>query len=215
MSADLSQSALAYRKLEEDIVTLRLRPGAAITEASLTHRLGLGRTPIREAIQRLSWEGLLTIRPRLGIIVAQMNPSDFIKVLEARHALERLVAGLAARLASKAERSTLEKIAVDMREAAARAEVETYLRLDKAFDEVVGVAACNPFASQALAPLQTQSRRFWFRHFGEADLNPAAWSHMEVMRAIANGDETAAMDHAENLMLYLRRQATTLLSGKG
>lgn len=215
MSADLSQSALAYRKLEEDIVTLRLRPGAAITEASLTHRLGLGRTPIREAIQRLSWEGLLSIRPRLGIIVAQMNPSDFIKVLEARHALERLVAGLAARLASKDERLMLEEIAVDMREAAARADVETYLRLDKAFDEVVAVAACNPFASQALAPLQTQSRRFWFRHFGEADLNPAAWSHMEVMRAIANGDETAAMDHAENLMLYLRRQATTLLSGKG
>jgi DNA-binding GntR family transcriptional regulator len=213
MTGNLSQSGHAYRKLEEDIVTLKLRPGAAITEASLTHRLGLGRTPIREAIQRLSWEGLLTIRPRLGIIVAEMNPSDFIKVLEARHALECLVAGLAARLASKAERKALEAIAVDMREAATRAEVETYLRLDKSFDEAVAAAACNPFASQALAPLQTQSRRFWYRHFGEADLNPAAWSHMEVMRAIANGDEAAAMDHAENLMLYLRRQATTLVSG--
>jgi DNA-binding GntR family transcriptional regulator len=46
-----------------------------------------------------------------------------------------------------------------------------------------------------------------------ADLNPAAWSHLEVMQAIANGDEQEAMEQVENLMLYLRRQATALLSG--
>eukprot|EP00903_Cladosiphon_okamuranus_P002258 g2256.t1 len=213
MTSDLSQSAQAYLRLEEEIVTLRLKPGEAVTEAGLTKRLGLGRTPIREAIQRLSWEGLFAIRPRLGIIVAEMNPSDFLKVLEARHGLERLVAGLAARLASKEERRTLEACAEDLREAAARSDVEEYLRHDKAFDDVVAEAACNPFATKALAPLQTQSRRFWYRHFGEEDLNPAAWSHLEVMRAVAAGDERAASEHADNLMLYLRRQATTLVSG--
>jgi DNA-binding GntR family transcriptional regulator len=212
MASDLSQSAQAYLLLEEEIVTLRLKPGEAITEASLTQRTGLGRTPIREAIQRLSWEGLLSIRPRLGIIVAEMNPSDFLKVLEARHGLERLVAGLAARLAGKDERRTLEACAEDMREAAAKSDVEEYLRHDKAFDDVVSQAACNPFATKALAPLQTHSRRFWYRHFGEEDLNPAAWSHLEVMRAIASGDEDAAGEHADNLMLYLRRQATSLVS---
>ncbi|WP_269585654.1 GntR family transcriptional regulator [Roseibium sp. Sym1] len=212
MASDLSQSAQAYLLLEEEIVTLRLKPGEAITEASLTQRTGLGRTPIREAIQRLSWEGLLSIRPRLGIIVAEMNPSDFLKVLEARHGLERLVAGLAARLAGKDERRTLEACAEDMREAAAKSDVEDYLRHDKAFDDVVSQAACNPFATKALAPLQTHSRRFWYRHFGEEDLNPAAWSHLEVMRAIAGGDEDAAGEHADNLMLYLRRQATSLVS---
>ena len=214
MTGDESQSAQAYRQLEEDIVTLKLKPGEAVTEASLTQRLGVGRTPIREAIQRLSWEGLLTIRPRLGILVAEMNPSDFVKVLEARHALERLVAGSAARLASQSERKALEQCAEDMREAASVPDVEAFLRMDKAFDDVVAQAACNPFASQALAPLQAHSRRFWFRHFGQADLNPAAWSHLEVMQAIASGDEQAAMEHAENLMLYLRRHAMSLLSGQ-
>jgi len=213
MASELSQSAQAYLRLEEEIVTLRLKPGEPITEAALTKRTGLGRTPIREAIQRLSWEGLLSIRPRLGIIVAEMNPSDFLKVLEARHGLERLVAGLAARLAGKGERRTLEACAEDLREAAARSDVEDYLRHDKAFDDVVSVAACNPFASKALAPLQTQSRRFWYRHLGEEDLNPAARSHLEVMRAVSAGDERAASEHADNLMLYLRRQATTLVSG--
>lgn len=213
MTDDLSQSAQAYRQLEEAIVTLKLKPGEALTEAALAQRLGLGRTPIREALQRLSLEGLLTIRPRLGVIVAEMNPADFIKVLDARHALERLVAGSAARLASQEERRTLERIAEDMRNAASVPDVEEYLRLDKAFDDVVALAACNPFAAKALGPLQTQSRRFWYRHFGRADLNPAAWSHLEVMQAIANGDEQEAMEQVENLMLYLRRQATALLSG--
>ncbi len=213
MTSNESQSARAYRQLEEDIVTLKLKPGEAITEAYLSDRLRMGRTPIREALQRLSWEGLITIRPRLGILVADMNPSDFLKILDARHALERLVAGSAARLASKDERRALETCAERMREAASVPDVAEYLRLDKAFDEVVAQAACNPFATKALAPLQTQSRRFWYRHFGEADLNPATWSHLEVMQAIAAGDEDAAMEHTENLMLYLRRQATTLVSG--
>lgn len=213
MTGDLSQSAQAYRQLEEAIVTLKLKPGEAVTEAALAQRLGLGRTPIREAVLRLSLEGLLTIRPRLGVIVAEMNPSDFIKVLDARHALERLVAGSAARLASQDERRMLERIAEEMREAGSIPDVEEYLRLDKAFDEVVAQAACNPFAAKALAPLQAQSRRFWFKHFGMADLNPAAWSHLEVMQAIANGDEQEAMEQVENLMLYLRRQATSLMSG--
>ncbi|CTQ54995.1 putative HTH-type transcriptional regulator YdfH [Roseibium album] len=213
MTDDISQSGQAYRQLEEEIVTLRLKPGEAVTEAALTQRLGLGRTPIREAIQRLSWEGLLTIRPRLGVMVAEINPSDFVKVIETRHALERLVAGSAARLASRAERNALEACAGNMREAASVPDVEEFLRLDKAFDEIVALAACNPFAAKALSPLQAHSRRFWYRYYGEADLNPAAWNHLEVMQAIASGDEQAAMEKAENLLFYLRRQATALTSG--
>lgn len=212
MKDEPSQSAQAYRQLEEEIVTLKLKPGEAITEAAVAQRLGLGRTPIREAIQRLSWEGLLTVRPRLGVMVADMNPSDFMKVIEARHALERLVAGSAARLASQAERTDLENVAEQMREAASVPDVEEFLRLDKIFDEIVGKAACNPFAEKALAPLQGHSRRFWFRHFGQSDLNPAAWNHLEVMQAIAAGDEQEAMEKAENLLFYLRRQAAALTS---
>ncbi len=215
MPDDRSQSAQAYRKMEEEIVTLKLKPGEAVTETGLAQRLEMGRTPIREAIQRLNRDGLLDIRPRLGIVVAEMNPADFVKVIEARHALERLVAGAAARLASQDERETMERIAEKMREAASLPDVEAFLRLDKAFDDVVAQASCNPFAAKALAPLQTHSRRFWYRHFGREDLNPAAWNHLEIMQAIAGGNAEDAMEKAENLMFYLRRQATALMSGPG
>ncbi|MTI44913.1 transcriptional regulator, GntR family [Roseibium hamelinense] len=212
MPEEESRADAAYKKLEEDIVTLKLKPGEAVTENQLTRDFDMGRTPIREAIQRLSWEGLVVIRPRLGIIIADINPSDFSRVLEARHALEELLARSAARLASKSERQALHDCAKDMRTAASEPDVQRFLQLDKQFDELVAKAACNPFASKAVAPLQTLSRRFWFRYFGETDLNPAAWSHLELMQAIEAGDEKSAVEKADDLMHYLRRQAAALVA---
>lgn len=210
MSEDESRASTAYRVLEEHIVTLRLKPGEAITESKLATQLDMGRTPIREAVQRLSWEGLVDIRPRLGIVISEMNPADFARVLAARHPLEKLLAGASARLASKDERLALHKCASDLKSAAACQDVPEFMRLDKKFDEIVAVAACNPFAAKAIGPLQTHSRRFWFRYLGETDLNPAAWSHLDLMTAIEAGDEAAAIERADDLMHYLRRQAAAL-----
>ncbi|WP_186400501.1 GntR family transcriptional regulator [Stappia sp. P2PMeth1] len=208
-----SRAARAYRALEEQIVTLGLAPGTAMTESRIAALLDMGRTPIREAIQRLAWEGLVTIRPRLGILVAEINPADFARVLEARHALEILLTGSAAHLASRDERDRLADCARAMRDAAAKGDVAAFLREDKTFDEIVAVASCNPFAARVVAPLQSHSRRFWFRYFGESDLNSAAWHHMELMQAIASGDVALARARADDLMHYLRRQAMTLTGG--
>ena len=90
----------AYLSLEREIVTLRLAPGQMVTEGSLIDKVGLGRTPVREAIQRLEWEGLLDIRPRSGICIAPLNPTDFPKVIEARRGVEIVLAQSAARFAS-------------------------------------------------------------------------------------------------------------------
>jgi DNA-binding GntR family transcriptional regulator len=205
-----SRATTAYRALEERIVTLDLAPGTAITENRLAAALDMGRTPVREAIQRLAWEGLVTIRPRLGILVSEISPGDFARVLDARHAIEVLLAGSAARLASRPQRDRLAECAVAMRDAAACKDISEFLRQDKIFDEIVAIAACNPFAARVVAPLQTHSRRFWYRYFGEADLNSAAWNHMEVMQAIAAGDVDAARARAHDLLHNLRRQAETL-----
>ncbi|MBD8893760.1 GntR family transcriptional regulator [Roseibium litorale] len=212
MADEESLAQIAYRRLEEDIVTLKLKPGEAITEARLTAELGMGRTPIREAIQRLSWEGLLTIRPRLGMVIADINPGDFTRVMEARHALEVLLAGSAARLASKEERRELQDCAGKMRDAAGDGDVIAFLRLDKEFDEIVAKAACNPFAAKAVAPLQTLSRRYWFRYLGDTDLEASARGHLELMMAIEAGQEREATVKAEGLMQHFRRQAVRLIA---
>src|SRR3954466_8258236 len=82
----------AYRQLEQMIATLELAPGALISEAELCARLGIGRTPIREAMQRLAREQLLQILPRRGCIVSACRLEDELNVIEVRRPLELLVA---------------------------------------------------------------------------------------------------------------------------
>ena len=84
----------AYRQLEEEIVTLRLEPGEFLSEYALATSLEIGRTPIREALQRLAREGLVTILPRKGILVSETDPRKQLLVLEVRRELERLLARL-------------------------------------------------------------------------------------------------------------------------
>jgi DNA-binding GntR family transcriptional regulator len=81
----------AYRAIEEQIVTLRLKPGDILSEQMLSAACAIGRTPIREALQRLAREGLVTILPRKGILVSDINPRHQLLLLEVRRELERLL----------------------------------------------------------------------------------------------------------------------------
>ena len=78
---DGSLTDQAYQELEERIVTLQLQPGEVLSETALSEQLGIGRTPIREALQRLAREGLILILPRKGILVSEINPSKQFLVL--------------------------------------------------------------------------------------------------------------------------------------
>ncbi len=94
-------AARAYRALERMIVTLELAPGSVATEGALIERLGLGRTPVREAIQRLAWEGLIEVRPRAGLAIAPLHAGDWLRVLDARRGVEIVLARSAARFVTR------------------------------------------------------------------------------------------------------------------
>ena len=81
-AARQSLTGQAYRKLEEMIATLELPPGAVLSEAQLIEALDIGRTPIREALQRLAVEGLVEILPRKGILVSYTNPQKQLLILD-------------------------------------------------------------------------------------------------------------------------------------
>ena len=101
----------AYYRLEEMIVTLKLAPGAILSEQTLSVDLGIGRTPIREALQRLAREGLVLVLPRKAILVTDTDPRKQLLVLEVRRELERLLARASAERASVAERAQFQAIA--------------------------------------------------------------------------------------------------------
>lgn len=202
----VSYTFQAYLTLEREIVTLRLAPGQMVTEGTLIDKVGLGRTPVREAIQRLEWEGLLEIRPRSGICIAPLNPTDFPKVLEARRGVEIVLAQSAARFASPEHDEALRTIGASMSLAAKNADIDGFLDADKRFDEVLGEAAANPFAARLAAPLQTHSRRFWFRLQRPHSLSRAVERHVALMEAIIARNAATAGQAAAALIDHLSEQ---------
>lgn len=211
-SAAPSLSETAYRRLEEAIVTLSLRPGAILTEAQLIELVGVGRTPVREALIRLAQQGLVEILPRKGVVVTGINAIDIMSALDAREVLERLIASDAARRASPRERISIIEKARAMRAAAEQGDANAYMRLDKELDATVAYAARSPYAARAVEPLQALIRRAWYHFDRQDDLLPAANHHVAFAQALAAGDSAAAVIASDALMLHLRNGLLATLS---
>lgn len=202
-----SASAKAYRTLERLIVTLELAPGSVATEGALIERIGVGRTPVREAIQRLAWEGLVEVRPRAGLGIAPLHPGDWLRVLDARRGIEVVLARSAARYVTRDAADRFHAAAVAMQKAVEASDVLGFLEADKALDEAMAAAADNPFAVRVAAPLQTHSRRFWFRYQAETGLGQSAEQHVRLIGSILEKNEKAAGEEADRLMTLLRGHA--------
>jgi DNA-binding GntR family transcriptional regulator len=195
----------AYRALEEDIVTLRIPPGTVVSEAILSRRLGVGRTPVREALQRLAREWLVVIMPRRGIVVAEIDPVRQLRLLEARREIERFLARSAAKRGTAVQRIGFEQIAAGMDAAARSTDDIAFMRLDREFNLLVLDAAGNEFAAAAMSLMNGLSRRFWYVHYKQAaDLPLAARLHAAIARAIADGDAEAAGQGSDALVDYIQ-----------
>jgi DNA-binding GntR family transcriptional regulator len=167
----------------------------------LSRRLRIGRTPIREALQRLARERLVTILPRRGIVVSEINVKSQLRLLELRREVERVVARGAARRADEAERGRLRELADRFERCAAKVDETGFMRADREFNELILEASKNEFAAGAMRLMQSLSRRFWFHHYKEAaDMPETAKLHADMARSIAAGDEAGAEAATARLM---------------
>lgn len=209
---ELTLTDRAYAELEEMIVTLKLEPGTVLSEAVLAQRLKIGRTPIREALQRLSRDGLVNILSRRGVLVSEINLHRQLRLLEVRRELERLMARAAAERASDDERKQFAKIAEEMQRAALQSDAMAFMRLDQAFNVLVSSTARNEFATRSMGLMHGLSRRFWYQHYREAaDLPLAARLHAEVAEAIADRDRDRAAAASDRLVDYIESFARSTL----
>lgn len=191
----------AYTDLEELIVTLQLPPGLAVSESELSQRLGIGRTPIREALQRLARERLVSILPRRGVIVSDINVNSQLRLLELRREVERLLARSAARRATPEERRRFEELAVEFERSARRNDDITFMRVDRAFNDLCLTAARNEFTVSAMGLTQALSRRFWYHHYQQTpDMPETAKLHADIARAIGRGDQDGAATATDRLI---------------
>ncbi len=182
------------------IITLQLAPGAVVTETELSSELGIGRTPIREALQRLAREGLVNILPRRGIVVSEINVTRQLRLLEVRRALETLVARMAARRATEAERARLAELGDIFEKCSKNRDDVTFMRADREFNALASAACHNEFALGAMGLIHSLSRRFYFTHHKQVgDTSLTARMHAEMARAIASGNEEASVKATEKL----------------
>ena len=206
----LSQVHNAYLAIEYKIVTLEFRPGSMLTEKAIIEAAGYGRTPVREAIQRLTLEGLTEVHPRLGVKIAEIRPEDYPRAIEPRLTLEPLLARSAARFAGPRDRETIQTCTDAMLSCAERGDVLDFLQQDKAFDEAISNAAANPFLPRILSPLQIHSRRFWYQYHGTNGLDATVKGHAQVSKAIIAGDSERAASTMRELMEHLFAQSKAL-----
>jgi DNA-binding GntR family transcriptional regulator len=194
----------AYNRLEEMIVTLALAPGSVLSEQSLSADLSIGRTPIREALQRLAIEGLVVVLPRKAIIVTDTDPRKQLLVLEVRRELERLLARCGAERASAEERARFQALADGMDAAAQSNDDIAFMRLDREMNALLAEASHNEYATRSMRFLNGHSRRFWYLHYKEAaDLPKCARLHADEARAIAKGNAARAMAASDKLIDYV------------
>ncbi len=210
MPRPLKLAAQAYLAIEERIVTLALEPGSLISERRLIEMIGLGRTPVREAMQRLSWEGLIEVRPRAGIKIADIRAEDCAKVVELRQVLEPRLARSAARFATPNLLEDVRACRAMMLQSLPNQDAEMFLKADKGFDEAMMAAAENSYLTNILAPLQTHSRRFWYRYFSRDSMERLGHGHIAVMDAVLARDDLRAYQSMETLMGVMAIHAQAL-----
>lgn len=204
MRAETNKSDLAYERIQEMITFQELPPGSLVSETILAELTGLGRTPVREALQRLAREAMVEIHPKRGILVADVSVEAQLQLLEIRRSLEELAVRLAARRSDPSQREAMLGLAKALEDFTGE-DYRAFGPLLKQSHGFIAAGARNPYLAVAMAPLQGLSRRFWFAHLRDvaADLRDGAGCHVAILRAVHDQDPEAAAQASLRLNDYL------------
>tara|TARA_B100001123_G_C15214265_1_gene988546 strand:- start:141 stop:818 length:678 start_codon:yes stop_codon:yes gene_type:complete len=199
-----SLTTVAYEKLEELIVTLQLKPGSSHNENHLQQLIGIGRTPVREALQQLAREGLVEILPRKGIRITEVGfEGSFLRVELARTLLA-LMARTAAVRATSDQKQAFADIATTFDEIVQIPELSLFMQLDKQMLNLLCNACHNEHVCRAIRLLAGEHRRIGYFHFQKHDdVAVYARSRAKLARALNKGDPEAAETIVHQRMDYI------------
>jgi DNA-binding GntR family transcriptional regulator len=203
----------AYHALREMIVSLELRPGAVLDEPGLMERLGIGRTPTREALRRLAQEGLVEVYPRRGMFVTRVEIRDLASLTEVRSILESHAARLAAERATDDDQAALDSLLEEL-EAEADLDTAELMALDERIHRQVYSSAHNPFLESTLEEYYVLALRIWYLAFDRTrELKQAVLGHRELLEAIRDGDADTAEETMRRHVLDFGEAMRRVLTG--
>ena len=197
----------AYYAIRDLIVTLELPPGAVVKEPDLTARLGIGRTPVREALRRLAQERLIEVYPRRGMFVTTVDVRDLARLCEVRLALEPEAARLAAERATQADLEEMNGLLAELG-GPQRRDHRALIGLDERIHRAIYHASHNPFLIETLEEYYAHALRIWMVALARTDLVTAVGGHHAVLEAVVSGNGTRAArlmrEHVESFEAAVR-----------
>jgi DNA-binding GntR family transcriptional regulator len=199
----------AYIAIRNAIVSLELAPGAVIDERALIERLGIGRTPVREALRRLAHEQLVEVFPRRGMFVTNVDVRDLARISEVREALEPEAARLAAERATEDERDELAELGSSIVRGA------DLMDIDERIHRAIYAAAHNDLLEKTLGEYYVLAHRIWMIALDRNEaLEEAVEAHRNLVLAIVNGSGERAADlmraHVQNFEQAMHRVLVTV-----
>ncbi len=188
-----SQSDRAYFAIRAMIVRAELAPGALLSEADLMEQLGLGRTPIREALRTLANENLVDVYPRRGMFVAGIDTRDLVALGEVRSELEGFAARLAAQRSNADDRTTTEQLLAELAELGPSPAPSALLEVDQRMHLHVYRCAHNAFLERTLDQYLVHAVRIWALALHNIpNLELAVLEHRDLLTAVRDGDAELA-----------------------
>jgi DNA-binding GntR family transcriptional regulator len=203
----------AYREIRDRLVMLDIRPGSPINEDQLGAALGMGRTPVREALKRLTHERLVVAYPRRGTFATDVQITDLADISEVRLHLEPIAAAACARRATDDERATLSDLAGQLRAAAAEGlAADELMRLDLQAHRALYAATHNPFLEDTLMYYDNLANRIWCLLIGRLEgMAGHVGEHGPLLDAVVAGDADRAAELAREHVLNFEREVRSLL----
>jgi DNA-binding GntR family transcriptional regulator len=184
-----------YEALLLDIICGDLRPGQLVDEATLAEQYGEGRSGVRDALYRLSLEGLIERRPRLGSVITDISVRELQQVFELRVQVESQAAALAAQNATSQEVDAITKAYQGVEKVIETADYRTLVQMDRVFHEAIAVATHNTYIQRIMAMLTANALRFWYYALSRrpaSDLCDEIPAHLQVASAIERHDQEEA-----------------------
>ena len=200
----------AYVAVRDRLITLAIPPEAAIDEDALSGELGIGRTPVREALRRLALEGLIVAYPRRGTFASSVNITSLSDISDVRAQLEPHAAARAARLADAGDRSELRGLLAELEDGPATQ--TALIELDARVHRFVHRCSRNPYLARDLDRYLNMSIRIWYVTFDRLPpMRDPVGEHRALLQAIADADPEAARRVALEHVLAFDRQMRAAL----
>lgn len=209
--ADLPLRDVVFNTLRQAILTGELKPGERLMELHLADRLGVSRTPVREAIRRLELEGLVTMIPRRGAEVAQITEKSMSDVLEVRRTLDALCAELACDRITGEGLDTLRKACDQFEQCVGTKDSRKIAQADVALHDIIVQATGNQRLIQMVNNLSEQMYRYRFEYIKDSSQHETlVKEHRIIYESIVNKDRDtaarAAKLHIDNQKKAIIRQ---------